>query len=149
MSFTMQVFIISSLPFILVIIFLKSYIFTSKRHKNLPPSPPKLPLIGNLHQLGSSSHRSLCSMAQTYGPVMLIHFGSVPAVVVSSADAAREVMKTQDLTFANRPFLRIPSKIFYALKDIAFSQYGEHWRQIRSIAVLHILSNKRFSRIDT
>ncbi|KAK1435751.1 hypothetical protein QVD17_01520 [Tagetes erecta] len=143
MSFTLQVLIFSSLPFIFALLALKSYLSSSKHHKNLPPSPPKLPLIGNLHQLGSSPHRALQAMAQTYGPLMLLRLGSVPVLVASSVEAAREIMKTHDLIFASRPSLNIPSKIFYGLKDIGFAQYGEYWRQVKSIAVLHLLSNKR------
>ncbi|KAK9072382.1 hypothetical protein SSX86_008816 [Deinandra increscens subsp. villosa] len=138
MSFTLQVFILISLPFVFALYFLKSYISSSKSQKNLPPSPPKLPLIGNLHQLGSSPYRALQSMARTYGPVMLIRLGSVPVLVASSSDAAREILKTHDTIFANRPSLN-----FFVFKDIAFAQYGEYWRQAKSIAVLHILSNKR------
>ncbi|KAK1435750.1 hypothetical protein QVD17_01519 [Tagetes erecta] len=145
MSFTLQVLIFSSLPFILALLVLKSYISSSssKNHKNLPPSPPKLPLIGNLHQLGSSPHRSLHAIAQNYGPVMLLRFGSVPVLIVSSVKAAREMIKTHDLAFASRPALSIPRKLFYELKDIGFAEYGEYWRQLKSITVLHLLSHKR------
>ncbi|MFS7958904.1 putative cytochrome P450 [Helianthus anomalus] len=143
MSFTLQVLFFLSLPFILALLILKSYFSSSKSVKNLPPSPPKLPLIGNLHQLGSSPHRALQAMAQTYGPLMLIQLGTVPVLVASSVDAAKEIMKTHDLIFSNRPHLNIPDKVFYACKDIAFSKYGEYWRQVKSIAVLHLLSNKR------
>ncbi|KAF5796682.1 putative cytochrome P450 [Helianthus annuus] len=143
MSFTLQVFIFSSLPFIIALFLLKSYLSSSNSHKNLPPSPRKLPLIGNLHQLGSSPHRAFHAMAQTYGPLMLIRLGSIPVLVVSTVDAAREVMKTHDLVFSNRPNLSIPSRLFYDSKDMAFAPYGEYWRQIKSIAVIHLLSNKR------
>ncbi|KAJ0895930.1 putative cytochrome P450 [Helianthus annuus] len=143
MSFTLQVLFFLSLPFILAILIPKSYFSSSKSVKNLPPSPPKLPLIGNLHQLGSSPHRALQAMAQTYGPLMLIQLGTVPVLVASSVDAAKEIMKTHDLIFSNRPHLNIPDRVFYACKDIAFSKYGEYWRQVKSIAVLHLLSNKR------
>ncbi|XP_042040399.1 cytochrome P450 71A6-like [Salvia splendens] len=111
--------------------------------KRLPPSPPKLPLIGNLHQLGSSPHRSLQSLSRRYGPLMLLHFGKVPALIASSTEAACEIMKNQDLIFANRPQLSIPGRLFYNNRDVAFAQYGEYWRQIRSVCVLHLLSNKR------
>ena len=52
-------------------------------------------------------------------------------------------MKTHDLIFSNRPKATIPSKLLYDSKDIAFSPYGEYWRQVRSIGVLNLLSNKR------
>ncbi|XP_028122916.1 cytochrome P450 71A24-like [Camellia sinensis] len=95
-------------------------------HKNLPPpSPPKLPIVGNLHQLGLFSHRSLRSLAKKYGPLMQLHFGSVPVLVVSSAVAAREIMKTHDLAFSSRPKTINGSKIVYDCKDVALSPYGE------------------------
>ncbi|KAG6384744.1 hypothetical protein SASPL_153565 [Salvia splendens] len=111
--------------------------------KRLPPSPPKLPLIGNLHQLGSATHRSLQSFSRRYGPLMLLHFGKVPVLIASSAEAAREIMKNQDLIFSNRPQLSIAGRLVYNNRDVAFAPYGEYWRQIRSICVLHLLSNKR------
>ncbi|KAL5142461.1 Cytochrome P450 71A26 [Glycine soja] len=108
-----------------------------------PPSPPKLPIIGNLHQLGTLTHRTLQSLAQTYGPVMLLHFGKVPVLVVSTSEAAREVMKAHDLVFSNRPHRKMVDIFFYGSKDVAFTPYGNYWRQIRSICVLHLLSAKK------
>lgn len=74
---------------------------------------------------------------------MLIQLGSVPVLVASSAESAREILKTHDVVFSSRPKLRIIDTITYGSKDIAFSPYGEHWRQIRSIAVLKLLSSRR------
>ncbi|KAM0007001.1 putative cytochrome P450 [Helianthus debilis subsp. tardiflorus] len=128
---------------LLLTIFSKWYFSSSKTLKNPPPSPSKLPVIGNLHQLGSSPHRSLRALADKHGPLMLLHFGSVPVVVASSAHASHEIMKTHDLTFANRAKSSVPSILSYNARDIAFSDYGEYWRQIKSIAVLQLLSPKR------
>lgn len=111
--------------------------------KNLPPSPPKLPILGNLHQLGPYPHRSLRSLAQRYGPLMQLHFGSIPVLVASSADVAREIMKTHDLTFSNRPKFNIADKLLYEGQDVSTAPYGEYWRQMRSICVLQLLTNKR------
>ncbi|PIM99257.1 Cytochrome P450 CYP2 subfamily [Handroanthus impetiginosus] len=127
--------------FIFFIIFL--YKWRSTPQKNLPPSPKKLPIIGNLHQLGQYTHRSLQSLSKYYGPLMLLHFGRVPVLIVSSADAAREIMKNQDLIFANRAKLSIPDGLIYGSKDVAFTSYGNYWREVRSKCVPQLLSSKR------
>ncbi|CAL9030840.1 unnamed protein product [Prunus brigantina] len=59
---------------------------------------------------------------------MLLHFGSVPALVVSSAEAAREILKTHDLTFSDRPKSTIFEKLLYNYKDVSTAPYGEYWR---------------------
>uniref|UniRef100_A0A0E0FIU0 Cytochrome P450 n=1 Tax=Oryza nivara TaxID=4536 RepID=A0A0E0FIU0_ORYNI len=68
-----------------------------RRRRRLPPSPRGLPLLGHLHLLGALPHRALRSLAAAHGPVLLLRLGRVPAVVVSSAAAAEEVMRSRDL----------------------------------------------------
>ncbi|KAM1451710.1 hypothetical protein ACFX2I_038784 [Malus domestica] len=117
---------------------------TNKTNKTpSPPSPSKLPIIGNFHQLGFHTHRSLYTLSQRHGPLMLLHFGRVPVLIVSSSEAAREIMKTHDLTFSDRPKSPSVEKLLYNYNDVAFAPYGEYWRQVKSICVLHLLSNKR------
>ncbi|CAL5375060.1 unnamed protein product [Camellia sinensis] len=137
-------FFLALLPlFFFTLLILKWLSTTPKQNKNLPPSPSKLPIIGNLHQMGQFPHRSLLSLSQKHGPFMLLQFGSMPVLVVSSAKAAQEIMKTHDLTFFDRPKLSITSKLSYEARDVAFVRYREYWRQMRSLCVLQLLINKR------
>ncbi|WMV21326.1 hypothetical protein MTR67_014711 [Solanum verrucosum] len=129
---------------VFIFFFHKCFFSPSNTQKRLlPPSPTKLPIIGNLHQLGSLPHRSLHKLSKKYGPLMLLHFGSKPVLVTSSVDAARDIMKTHNLVWSNRPKSSMANGLFYGSKDVGFCPYGEYWRQIRSVTVLHLLSNKR------
>ncbi|XP_030449479.1 cytochrome P450 71B10-like [Syzygium oleosum] len=111
--------------------------------KNLPPGPPSLPIIGNLHQLGHLPHQSLWKLSRQYGPVMLIHLGGIPTVIVSSPSAAGEVLKTHDLECCSRPRLVGTGRLSYDYLDIAFVEYGDYWRELRKLVVLELFSAKR------
>ncbi|XP_024007130.1 cytochrome P450 71B25-like [Eutrema salsugineum] len=129
--------ILSFLLLLLTLIFLKK-IKNSK--KNLPPSPPKLPFIGNLHQLQGLRHRCLNDLSKKHGPVMLLRLGYVPMVVISSSEAAKEALKIQDLECCTRPNT-IATRIFSRDgKNISFAVYGEEWRVLRKLVVREFFS---------
>ncbi|KAK9726669.1 hypothetical protein RND81_05G229500 [Saponaria officinalis] len=133
-------FVLTLLTFITLYTWLNT---TTATTKTTPPSPPTLPILGNLHQLDKLLHRSLKSLSQKHGDIMLLHIGTKPTLIISSSNAAQEIMKTHDVVFANRPKLRVASKILYDGKDIAFAKYGEYWRQMKSICTLHMFSNTK------
>ncbi|KAM5585820.1 cytochrome P450 736A117-like [Rosa sericea] len=128
---------------ILAIFLVLLYKWYSSKSSSLPPSPRKFPVIGNLHQLGLHPHRSLQALAQIHGPLMLLHFGSMPVLIVSSAEAACEIMKTHDLSFSDRPKIAFFKKLLYNFKDVATAPYGDYWRRLKSICVLNLLSKSR------
>lgn len=108
-----------------------------------PPSPPSLPIIGNLHQFGALPHRSLFDLSKKYGPIMLLRLGMKPALVVSSARVAKEVLRTHDLTFADKGATYDVKKVFYDATDVFNSPYGERWRRLRVLVVNELLTTSR------
>lgn len=79
---------------------------------------------------------------------MLLHLGQVPALVVSSADMTKEIIKNHDAVFSGRPKSTAANILLYGSQDIAFSPYGEFWRQIRKICILELLSLKRVQQFQ-
>nr|GEW10663.1 premnaspirodiene oxygenase-like [Tanacetum cinerariifolium] len=93
-----------------------------------------------LHPGGA--HRALHDLATRYGPVMHLKLGFISTVVISSADAAREIMKTHDSIFCNRPKLVAPKILAYNYSDVAFAPYGSYWRQLKKICILELSTTK-------
>jgi len=121
-------------------------ILQHKRRRNdfiLPPGPSPWPIIGNLHQLSLPAHRALKTLADKYGPLMFLRFGSVPTVVVSSSEMAKHFLKTHDLVFANRLLTTGGKYISYNFKGLILTPYGDYWKYVRKICVTELLTPKR------
>lgn len=126
---------------LLLILWLKG-VCANKKFR-LPPSPLSLPIIGHLHYLGEFPPRSLQSLSRKYGPLMLLQMGFTPTLVVSSAEMAKELMKTHDIVFSNRPAFKASREYLYGGKDIIFGPYSEYWRQMRKVCAMDLFSVKR------
>ncbi|GMI86944.1 cytochrome P450, family 71, subfamily A, polypeptide 21 [Hibiscus trionum] len=143
----LNVSVLSSNPLFLSLILLLSLLIWLKlakgKYQNLPPSPPKLPIIGNIHQVGKLPHRSLRDLSNKYGSLLLLRLGYNPTLVVSSVDMATEIVKNHDIAFSNRPRTTAVDHLFYESKGLAFAPYGEYWRQVRKMSVVELFSHQR------
>ncbi|KNA23697.1 hypothetical protein SOVF_022400 [Spinacia oleracea] len=123
------------------------FIFSvKKQNKEIPPLPPGprgLPLVGYLPFLGSNLHHSFKELASLYGPIFKLRLGSKDCIVVSSPSLVKEVVRDQDVVFANRVPLIAAKILLFGTLDIAFSNYGPEWRKMRKIFVSEMLSNAR------
>ncbi|XLS92416.1 hypothetical protein HN51_068424 [Arachis hypogaea] len=120
-------------------------LFKSRALKNLPPGPPYLPLIGNLHQLKQPFHRAFYELSRKYGKLFSLWFGSRLVVVVSSQTAAQECFSKNDIVLANRPHFLTGKYIGYNDTTLALAPYGDHWRNLRRIATVEVLSTHRIT----
>ncbi|KAK9063218.1 hypothetical protein SSX86_017088 [Deinandra increscens subsp. villosa] len=115
---------------------------SSKSLKNLPPGPPKLPIIGNLHQVGNKPHISSANIAREYGPLISLHLGKQLVVIASTPEAAMGVLKTQDRFLSSR---FVPTAFQHKNllpNSLIWSECNQTWRNLRTLTRTHMFSNK-------
>ncbi|KAG6533855.1 cytochrome P450 93A3-like [Zingiber officinale] len=135
----------SAVPVVLLVLsflFLRS--LRRRRTLHLPPSPMSLPIIGHLHLLAPIPHQALhkLSQRQRLGDIFSLRLGSVPCAVVSTASAAREVLRTQEFAFANRPMSKAADCLTYGASGIAFAPYGPSWKFMKKLCISELLGGR-------
>ncbi|XP_044444830.1 dolabradiene monooxygenase [Triticum aestivum] len=104
--------------------YLQVYRSASGSRPNLPPGPWALPVVGHMHfLLGALPHQAMRSLSRRHGPVMLLRLGHVPTLVLSSAEAARQLMKVHDAAFANRPVYTTADVFTNGGQNISFARH--------------------------
>lgn len=135
----------SQAVFMQILLFVALYSITVHlyhKFQNHPPTPfPSLPLIGHFYLLLKKPlHRSLAKISAKHGRVLLLHFGSRPVVVISSALAAEECFTKNDIIFANRPLLLYGKHLGYNYTSLIWDSYGDNWQNLRRISSIQLLS---------
>lgn len=137
--------LLSFLLFLLILVKSKKASKSPEIYSHIP-GPKKLPLIGNLHLMvrgGAAPHRLFRDLAVKHGPLMHLKLGELDFLVVSSVDFAREVFRTHDVNFANRPPGLLQETMSYNYSDLVVAPYGDNWRHLRRICTKELLSNRR------
>ncbi|KAL1296287.1 geraniol 8-hydroxylase-like [Arachis ipaensis] len=122
----------------LCLLFTKS----TKPNYKLPPGPSRLPIIGNLLDMGEKPHLSLSKLAKIHGPIMSLQLGQKTSVVVSSAEMAKEILLTHDHHLSNRPIPQSVSVLNHENYSFAFIPISPLWREMRKICNTQLLSHK-------
>ncbi|KAK9949980.1 hypothetical protein M0R45_005487 [Rubus argutus] len=117
-----------------------------RRYPNLPPSPSlSLPILGHLYLLKPPNHRTFHRLSQKHGPVFSLWFGSRRVVIVESFSAVQECFTKNDIILANRPPTLFGKHLAYNHTSLPASPYGDHWRNIRRISTVEVLSTVRLN----
>ncbi|CAN0913223.1 Cytochrome P450 89A9 [Linum grandiflorum] len=106
--------------------------------KNLPPSPPTLPILGNFLLLLKSSNNFsalkplLRRLSAEHGPIVTLYLGSRPSIFITSRETAHQALVRSGSTFASRPPALETSRIIFTNQNtLATSPYNPTWRVLR------------------
>ncbi|KDP46184.1 hypothetical protein JCGZ_10024 [Jatropha curcas] len=119
----------------------------NEKNENKPPElAGSWSVIGHLHFLGRSNqllHRVFGSIAEELGPIFFIRLGIHKAVVISNWELAKQCFTTNDKLFLTRPKSLAAKIMGYNHAILGLAPYGQYWRDMRKLAVVELLSNRR------
>ncbi|KAL0954810.1 hypothetical protein HGRIS_003756 [Hohenbuehelia grisea] len=114
--------------------FTAKFLVIGKRQRGLPPGPPTVPILGNLHVFPTEfAHFKFTEWAKIYGEIYSLKIGPGTAVVLSSMAAVKELMERRSGSTADRPFNHMADAVAGGL-NMVLAPYGEDWRVLRKAA---------------
>jgi cytochrome P450 len=104
------------------------------------PGPPRLPLLGNAHQLSSDSpHLTIERWCERYGPIFRFSLGTRPLVAIGDLETINQILRERPDGFRR---WRERQLIFYEMGIRAvFPAEGDDWRRQRRLAVTALNSH--------
>lgn len=138
------------ISFLPLIFFLAAIIYVLKlRPTRLPPGPNPLPIIGNLHQLGTEPHQSLASFSKIYGSFISLKLGAITTIVVSSPEIAKDILHKHDQDFSSRSVIDSVRALDHHNFSVIWQPASDYWRNIRKICAVQIFSTQRLDALQT
>ncbi|KAF7125412.1 hypothetical protein CNMCM5793_001590 [Aspergillus hiratsukae] len=105
-----------------------------KRAKNLPPGPPTLPILGNLHQIPLTGlHAKFLEWGEKYGGVFSLKMGSGTMIVLFDRKAVHDLVDKKGVIYSERPKNHVADIVTHG-DSFAFMDNTPRYREQRKIA---------------
>lgn len=99
-------------------------------HLPYPPGPPKLPIIGNLHQAPSLwPWRTYREWAKTYGPIFSLQYGKDTIIMLNNHSTARDLLDKRSNIYSSRPYLTMGNENVSKGNRSLLMPYGPQYRR--------------------
>jgi hypothetical protein len=109
------------------VVFLIYVVHQKRRRAKLPPGPPRLPLIGNLHQAPAEAPWiTFGKWIQQYGPLVSLDFGGTDVILIGDYDTARDLLDKRATIYSSRP--RMVRHFIILDSRAELTSLGDGWR---------------------
>lgn len=111
-----------------------------RRPADIPPGPPTIPILGNIHLMpAKDAHKQFQKWSQDYGPVFSLMLGTKTWVVVSSDTANKDLLDKRSAIYSDRLDMYIGQTLCSGGLRPLMMRYGPAWRRVRKM--MHSLLN--------
>ncbi|KAI7323021.1 putative cytochrome P450 [Hortaea werneckii] len=106
---------------------------TGRRDGRLPPGPPTLPILGNIHQIPKQGvHFQFTEWARQYGGIYTLKLGTGTAAVITDPRLVKQLLDKKSSKYAERPRSYVANLIAGG-DHILLMDYGNQWRETRKL----------------
>ncbi|KAK6375934.1 hypothetical protein LTS17_007756 [Exophiala oligosperma] len=114
---------------ILLLLCLGRRLLPSKSRPHLPPGPPRLPFIGNLHQAPQVyPWRVYQEWTKQYGPVFSLQYGMNTIIMLGTYQAAHELLNKRSHIYSSRPRAVMGGECLSRGLRTLLMPHGQQWR---------------------
>ncbi|XWS28890.1 hypothetical protein CRYUN_Cryun25bG0110600 [Craigia yunnanensis] len=129
-----------------ILISLALFFLRNRARLRLPPNPPGWPIIGHLHLiLGTLPHQTFHNLSSRYGPLIYLRLGSIPAIVASNPELAKEFLMTNELSFSTRKRSIAVDQLTYKA-SYAFAHYGPYSKFIKRLSTSELVGSRMINQ---
>jgi cytochrome P450 len=106
------------------------------------PGPPRLPLIGNAHQIirSSSMHRTFEKWAERYGPIVRVNVGRRRAIIISDFDEINKILRNRPDGFRRWSEQQKINHELMRSNSLIYAE-GTDWKRQRRLVVTALNTN--------
>ncbi|KAI3615977.1 cytochrome p450 [Moniliophthora roreri] len=120
----------ATVSFLLIIVVLKK-LFSRHSNENYPPGPPGRVFIGNLREIPDKKPwLAYTEWAKNYGELMHLQAMGDHIVILSSADAANDLLEKRTRIYSGRPYEDVAITVGWGF-NIGLQSYSDTWRRSR------------------
>ncbi|KAG6365904.1 hypothetical protein INS49_000080 [Diaporthe citri] len=117
---------------VVLALFLGLYYGQSRPPIPAPAGPPRLPIIGNLHQIPRTGvHHRFTQWAKIYGGIFGLKLGPARAVVITDRRLVKELIDKKGSAYSSRPPSYVSHDLITRGDHLLVMDYGDRWRLLR------------------